>query len=200
MAVGTIMVKNKPYDGMRLSIVGSQSGDQYIYYTEAIGDRHYTNEIGSAEQSLESVSFDAYLSFTSSGTQSWYFNLIPMGIAETVIIETRALALKEDGSGGFICQSYGGYKHSGATLSVIGGSFDYSIKTDMNTASMSYSTYGTSSIVLNIYGESGAILDWDVYIKYTKGYHTLLIGTTSTVNNSGNANRQPYTPPPIPID
>jgi hypothetical protein len=32
---------------------------------------------------------------------------------------------------------------------------------------------GTASVRLTLTGQTSETLDWDVYIKYTKGFHTL---------------------------
>ncbi len=188
--VQSTMIKNKEYDGVRLTIVGSQSGSQYYHYTEAVGFRHYVSSVGSTQSNMESVSFDAYLSFTSSGTQSWNFTLVPMEYATTTIIETKVLGLKSDGTKGFLMNSFGGYRHSGSALTKIGGSFTYDYKTDFTGATAYFTASATASVNLIINGSSGDVIDWDVHIKYSKGFHTL----TTTSGGGG------WYPPPFPID
>lgn len=188
--VKSTMVKNKEYDGVRLTIVGSQSGDQYYHYTEAVGYRNYVSSVGSTQSGLESVSFDAYLSFTSSGTQSWNFTLIPMEYATTAIVETKVLGLKSDGTKGFLMNTFGGYRHSGSALTKIGGSFTYDYKSDFTGATAYFTASATSSVNLIIQGTSGEVIDWDVHIKYSKGMHSL-------TSPSSNPNPPWFPQPPI---
>lgn len=192
--VQSVMIKNKEYDGVRLTIVGSQSGQTYYHYSEAVGVRSFVNEIGNPTSSMDSVSFNAYLSFTSSGTQSWDFNLVPMEYGSTSIIETKILGMKSDGTKGFLMNSFGGYRHSGSALTKIGGSFTYDYKSDFTGATAYFTASATASISLIIGGSSGDIIDWDVHIKYTKGYHTL------TVSGGGGAAERPWYPPVPPQD
>lgn len=186
------IVKSKEYDGVRLTLVGSMSSTQYYHYAEALGTRHYINEIGStAGQDLDAASFNTYMSFTSSGTETWDFTLIPMSTGETVMIETNISGLNSDGSKGFTSHIFGSYRHSGSALTTIGPSLDYFIKNDFTTAvHASFSAHGTSSINLKIYGDSGQVIDWDLHIKYTKGFHPL------TTGGGGGSNPPVIYPPP----
>lgn len=169
----SLIIKNKIYDGTRLTIVGSQSGTRYYHYSEANGTRYYVNPISStASPTLEAVTFDAYLSFTSSNSQTWDFTLIPMDTSNTCIVTTRVSGLKSDGSKGFLMNSFGGYRHSGSALTKIGGSFDYTYLSDFTGATAYFTASGTSSVNLVITGTS-EVIDWDVYINYSKGFHTL---------------------------
>ncbi len=174
--VQSVMVKNKEYDGVRLTIVGSQSGNQYYNYSEAWGVRNYINEITNPTASLDSVSFNAYLSFTSSGTSMWQFDLIPMSIGDTVMVESQIVGLNSDGSKGYVCNIFGGFRHSGATLSAIGSGATYTTKTDFSSASVSLGTTGTQSVTFKVAGDAGEVIDWNLHIKYTKGFHTLTFG------------------------
>lgn len=169
------MIKNKLYDSVRLTIVGNQSGNQHYHYSEAYGVRNFINAASSTQSFMDSVSFQAYLSFTSSGTQSWNFNLIPMDYGHTAIINTQVLGLKSDGTKGFVMNSFGGWRHSGSSLVRIGGSITYDYKTDFTGATAYFTASGTSSVNLIIVGSSGDVIDWDVHINYTKGFHTLTI-------------------------
>ena len=173
MAVQSVMIKNKSYDGVRLTISGTQSGNNYFHYSEAIGVRHFVNEVGSQTASMDSVSFNAYLSFTSSGTASWNFTLIPMEYETTVMLCTKILGMKSDGTKGFLMDSFGGYRHSGSALTKIGGQINYSYLTDFTGATAYFTASATASVNLVIQGSSGDVIDWDVHICYTKGYHTL---------------------------
>lgn len=181
MAVNSI-VKNKEYDGVRLTISGTASGSASTYYTEAVGYRYFYNQIGSTSSNMESVSFNAYLSFTTSNAATHSFTLIPMDYGHTVMLETRVLGLKSDGSKGFMMNSFGGYRHAGSSLSKI-GNIQYTYCSDFTGGATAYFTnFGTSSVNLVIGGESSTTIDWDIHIKYTKGYHTLVAGSSGPVN------------------
>jgi hypothetical protein len=188
--IQSLLIKDKVYDNNRLTIVGSQSGDLYYYYSESRGTRNYINQLSSTASNLESVSFNAYLSFTSSGTQSWDFSLIPMSSGESCMIETRAFAMNQDGSRAFAMKSFGAFRHNGSELSILGNSFDYDIKTDMYNVDVEFYANGTASVNMDLIGESGETLDWDIYIVYTKSYHSL------TTGEGGGSDRPWY--PPVP--
>ena len=199
MAANSI-VKNREYDGVRMSISATNSTDALtsVFYTEAVGYRYFYSTISStASSEMEAVSFNAYISLTSSGTQSWYFTLVPMDTGESCMIETKALALNQTGLKSFTCKSFGSFRHSGATLSIVGNSFDYDIKTDMYGCDMEFYPSGTSSVCLKITGESGEILDWDILISYTKGYHSLT-NPTGGGGGGGGIPPKPWYPPPTP--
>ena len=172
-----IMIKNKLYDTVRLTIVGSQSSTTNYHYTEAEGNRYYANLVGSTQSNLEAVSFEAYLSFTSSGTQSWNFNLIPMEYGHTAMIETNVVGMNSTGSKGYGARVFGVWRHAGSTLVAVGGSMDTTTKTDFTSASCSFTASATASISMNISGQTSETIDWDVHIKYTKGYHTVVAGS-----------------------
>jgi hypothetical protein len=169
------IVKNKEYDGVRLSITGTNSGSASVFYSEANGNRYFYNVIGSTASVMESVTFEAYLSFTSSNAEAWVFNLVPMDYGQSVILECRVLGLKSDGTKGFLMNSFTGWRHSGSSLSTI-GTPDYTYLSDFTSATSFYTTNATASVDLVIAGEASTVIDWDVHIKYTKGYHTLTSG------------------------
>lgn len=174
---GSSIVKNKEYDSVRLTISATNSGATTRYYSEAAGYRYFYNTISStASASMEAVTFNAYLSFTSSNANTWNFTLIPMDYGHTVMLETKVLGMRSDGSKGFMMNSFGGYRHAGSSLSKI-GNIQYTYCSDFTGGATAYFTAsGTSSVNLVIGGESSTIIDWDVHIKYTKGYHTLVSG------------------------
>ena len=177
MATKINLTKNKPYDGIRLTVTASSGASTYQYVTEAIGNRNYVSAISSTNSLLESVSFNAYLSFTSSGTQSYSFNLIPMEYGSTAMIETTVIALNQYGTKGYTMKAFGGFRHSGATLSAIGGSLNYITTSDFTSASASFTQSSTASVVMNFTGQTSETIDWSVYIKYSKNYHTLVVPT-----------------------
>jgi len=178
MAVKNTLFKNNKYEKVRLLISGSQSGTLNYYYTEADGDRYYYTSISStASPSMESASFNSYLSCTMSGAATYTFDLVPMSLGETVMIETKASCINQSGSKGYLVDVFGGYRHTGSTLVAIGSTLNYTTKTDFTTVAASFSASGTASVRLTLTGQTSETLDWDVYIKYTKGFHTLTGGS-----------------------
>lgn len=186
------MIKNKKYDGTRLTLVGKSDGDTYYHYSEAEGNRFFVNPIGDAVPSMDSVSFRSHLTFTSSGTQSWDFALIPMYDGESVMIETTVSAMDDSGTKGYVMSSFGGYKHSGTVLSVIGTGMKYTTCSDFVSASASFIIQGSQSVNLKVVGDFSEVIDWDIHINYTKGYHTIFRPGTGGVKPPPD----PWYPPP----
>lgn len=192
MAIRSI-VKNKGYDSVRLTISATAGGSASTFYTEAVGYRHFYNPISATVSDMESVSFNAYLSFTTSNSATYSFTLIPMDYGETAMLETKVLGYS--GNKGFIMNSFGGYKHIGATLSKI-GNIQYTYCTDFTGGATAYFTnFGTSSVNLVIGGESSTTIDWDIHIKYTKGYHS---GFSPGGGGGGSIPSKPWYPPAEP--
>jgi hypothetical protein len=174
MAVKNTLFKNNQYEKVRLIITGSQSGVENYYYTEADGDRYYYTTISStASPKMESASFHSYLSCTMSGAVSYTFNLVPMFSGETCMIETKTSCINQSGSKGYLVDAFGGFRHTGSTLAIIGSTIAYTTKTDFSTVAATFTANGTASVRLTLTGQTSETLDWDVYIKYTKGFHTL---------------------------
>ena len=177
MAVKNTLFKNNNYEKVRLVITGSQSGVENYYYTEADGDRYYYTTISStASPIMESASFHSYLSCTMSNNVSYTFNLVPMFVGETCMIETKASCINQSGSKGYLVDSFGGFRHTGSALSIVGSTINYTTKTDFSTVAATFTANGTASVRLTLTGQTSEVLDWDVYIKYTKGFHTLTTG------------------------
>jgi len=185
MAIKNLLTRNNRYDKVRLVIVGSQSGVQNYYYTEANGDRYYFNQLSStASADMESATFNSFLSFTMSNAVIYSFDLVPMLPGESVMIETKAVGLNATGTKGYLMTSFGGFRQFGATLSIIGSTINYTTKTDFGPAGVSFSAAGTQSVKMNVYGQSGEKIDWDVHIRYTKGFHSLSYAGSTGSNPS----------------
>jgi hypothetical protein len=174
MAVKNTLFKNNQYEKVRLVITGSQSGIENYYYTEADGDRYYYTTISStASPKMESASFHSYLSCTMSNAATYTFDLVPMFSGETCMIETKASCINQSGSKGYLVDAFGGFRHTGSALAIIGSTIAYTTKTDFSTVAATFTVNGTASVRLTLTGQTSETLDWDVYIKYTKGFHTL---------------------------
>jgi hypothetical protein len=182
MAKKNLLTRNNRYDKVRLVIVGSQSGVENYYYTEANGDRYYFNQLSStASADMEAATFNSFLSFTMSGATQYTFNLVPMLPGETVMIETKAVGINQNGSKAYMMSSFGGFRQWGLTLSVVGSTINYTTKTDFGPAGVSFSAAGTQSVRMNVFGQTAETIDWNIHIRYTKGFHSLsYAGATST--------------------
>lgn len=177
MAIKNLLIKNNTYEGVRAVIVASQSGVQNYYYTEARGDRYYYSITGSTQSPvLETVNFNAYLSFTMSNAVTYELQMIPMAKGDTCFLNMSCSAVNASGSKGYLSRVFGGFRHTGSALSMIGGSIDYQTKTDFTTVGVSFSASGTQSVRMVLTGQTSEIVDWDIYVSYTKGYHTLVTG------------------------
>ena len=194
MAVNkTLLLRNNSYEGARLTIVGSQSGLTNYYYTQANGNRYYYSNIGegSSQQIMESATFNSFLSFTMSGALTFDFDIIPMETGSTVLVETKAVASNLPGTKGYVMSSFGGFKHNGTSITTIGGSVDYTHKSDFSVGQVytEFVILGTQSIKLRARGQASETIDWDIHIKYTKGFHTL-------VSSGGSQDNPIFNPPP----
>lgn len=194
MAVKNLQIKNNTYDGVRAVITASQSGTTYYYYSEARGDRYYYTVTGStASPTLETATFNSYLSFTMSGAATYTMDIIPMKTGDTAMLDIHATAINASGSKGYVARAFGGFRHSGSSLSIIGSSIDYNTKTDFaTTMGITFSAFGTQSVRLTLVGQTSENIDWDIYLQYAKGYHTLTTG-----GGSGGGNQaDPWYPVP----
>jgi hypothetical protein len=176
--IKNLLIKNNTYDGVRAVIQASQSGVNNFYYTEARGDRYYYSITGSTQSPvLETVNFNAYLSFTMSGAVTYELKMIPMAKGDTCFLNMSCSAVNASGSKGYLSKVFGGFRHTGSALSIVGGSIDYETKTDFTSAvGVSFSASGTQSVRMVLTGQASEVIDWDIYVNYTKGYHTLITG------------------------
>lgn len=172
-----LLIRNRHYQNARLTIVGSQSTDLIYYYTEATGNRYYYSKLSSTQSmmDMESATFESFLSFTMSGASTYYFNMVPMEAGTSVFLDFKVVGFNSSGSKSYLMKSFGGYRHSGSALTAIGGSITYDTKTDFTTASASFTTIGTASVQLVVSGQTSETIDWDIHIKYIKGFHDLII-------------------------
>jgi len=192
MPTKNLLIKNNTYDGVRAVIQASQSGVDNYYYTEARGDRYYYSVTGAtAAPRLETVTFDAYLSFTMSGAVTYTFDIIPMRAGETCFLDVQCTAVNADCSKGYVAKAFGGFRHNGTALSKIQNQIDITNHSDFSSGvAMDFSAAGTQSVRMSITGKAGETIDWDIYLKYTKGYHTL------TTGGGGGGNPSPWYPVP----
>jgi len=176
--IKNLLIKNNTYGGVRAVIQASQSGVDNYYYTEARGDRYYYSITGSTQSPrLETVTFDAYLSFTMSGAVTYTLDIIPMSTGETCFLDVQCSAVNASCSKGYIAKAFGGFRHTGSTLAKIQNQIDITDHSDFSAAvAMDFSAAGTQSVRMTLTGVAAETIDWDIYLKYTKGYHTLTTG------------------------
>jgi hypothetical protein len=178
-----ILFKNIPFSDVRLTLSATGSViDNYV--TEGIGDRYYYKDLGTASSvlNMEAATFRSFVSFTQSSTAVTELVIAPMLPNEIITVECSVTGINEDGSKGYTMKSFGGYIHDGSTINMIGSSIDYTQKSDFTSASASYDVLGTASVCLIFSGESGEVIDWDIYINFRKGYTDLLIQNSCNDN------------------
>lgn len=192
MAIKNLLIKNNTYSGVRAVIQASQSSVNNYYYTEARGDRYYYSITGSTQSPrLETVTFDAYLSFTMSGAVTYTFDIIPMSTGETCFLDVSCTAVNASCSKGYVAKAFGGFRHTGSTLAKIQNQIDITDHSDFSAqVKMDFAAAGTQSVRMILTGDASETIDWDIYLKYTKGYHTL------TTGGGGSGGNTPWYPVP----
>jgi hypothetical protein len=195
MANQLLLFKNIPYNKTRMTIAATQSGVVNYYYTEAAGSRYYYTFIGAtAAPDLQAASYDGFISFTMSGAATHEFDISPLNEGETVMINTEVTALNIDASKGYLMDSFGGYRHNGTSISMIGSTITYDEKTDFSTVSARFFIIGSQSIGVRCVGQTSQVLDWNIHIQYKKGFHSVIFGP------GGDPSQKPIYPAPPPID
>ena len=97
-----------------------------------------------------------------------------METGTSVFLDFKVVGFNSSGSKAYLMKSFGGYRHSGSALTAIGGSITYDTKTDFTSASASFRANATASVQLVVSGQTSETIDWDVHIKYIKGFHDLI--------------------------
>lgn len=183
MAQKKLISKVNSFSGVRAVISGSSSvasiGEQ-TWYSEGRGDRFYVNEISStASAVMESATFVSYLSFTMSGASQQKFDIIPMSAGESCFTETVVYGQNLSAGLGYCERFFAAWRHSGSSLSLVGGTVSSTKLTDFTGVNTQWGTTATQSISLTFFGQSGQTIDFDVYIRYTKGAHAIATGSTT---------------------
>jgi hypothetical protein len=180
MADKNTLFRNKPYDNVRLIYTTFISGVETDYYAEASGNRFYYSILGStASSDMESATFKSFISITMSNYKVYTFDAIPMEPGETVLIESTAIGMNSSGSKAFISKTFGGFRHSGSEIKIIGGTsaFTYSVHKDFTGCDFEWFPNATQSIQFNVVGQNSETIDWDIHIEYTKGFHSISSGS-----------------------
>jgi hypothetical protein len=165
------IIKINKFTDTRWSVFSEEDGVENKYYSVGEGNRWYSKPLSSTQSGeLKSADFTSFLSFTMSGTSSYLYELIPLLENETVMVETRVLAINNDNTYGYMAKTFGGYKHTG-TISTIGPQIDLDVKSDFTYVSCEL-VPGTQSIWMQFDGEAGQDLEWNIHLHYTKGFHS----------------------------
>jgi hypothetical protein len=144
-------------------------------YAEASGNRYYYSILGSSASDMEAATFNSFISVTMSGGAAHFIDLVPLLPGELVHLTTTITAVNDSVSKGLIADTNAAYINTGTEIKPIGGtiSISYNIKKDFMTASVAYVDNGTASVGLLIGGELGENLDWNIFVSYKKGFHSI---------------------------
>ena len=179
MANQNILFRNRPFSGVRLAYnrVSFPTGTLVdTNFAEGSGQRYYYSLInGTVSNSMESATFESFVGLTMSGAQSHFFEFIPLLPGELVHIETTVTAVNASVSKGFISNIQAAYINTGSVIKPIGGtpSINYNIKSDFTSVNVALVENGTQSMTLYLVGQTGETLDWSVFIKYKKAFHSI---------------------------
>jgi hypothetical protein len=183
----SIIFKNKPFDGVRLTY------DRVIFpgtpldsvYAEANGERYYYDILGTTQSSMEASTFNAFISFTMSGAVTHFINLVPLESGTSVQFDMKVSAVNAAVNKGFIAYPRGGFINNGSAIVPIGGTagLTYDIKKDFTGCDVAF-IINTDSVAFGVSGQTGEALDWNISISYIKHFNI--------INN-------PTPPPPGPI-
>ena len=101
-----------------------------------------------------------------------------MSDGNSVMIETKVVGVNGDNTSYYMMSSFGGFVNDGTNLTEVG--MNYTTLGNFTTGSASFTQSGTQSVQLCISGETGEDIDWDIHIKYTKGFHTVSSGAPAS--------------------
>lgn len=184
-----LLMRNNQYDGVRTLIVASQSGTSHYFYSEAKGDRYYLSNVGStASASIETVTFQSFMSFTMSNASEYVVDIIPMQNGDSVLFNVDVEALNSSGSKGLVANIWGGYRCYLNPI-IIGKGLHYTVESDFNSVGITFSSVN-GSIQMLIKGEKDDNVDMNIIMKYTKSFHNITKG-------GSNHDAKWYPKPPI---
>jgi hypothetical protein len=175
----SVLYRNKPYDGVRLIYdrVSYPVGTPIdLTYSEASGERYYYTLIGTTYSTeMEAATFKSFVSATMSGGVAHIVNLVPLLPGEMVHLQLRVTAMNASTTKGFLATTDAAFYHTGSVIQPVGGTagVQYNIRKDFATASIYYLANATQSVTLLIGGEPGEVLDWSLFIEYSKSFHSI---------------------------
>lgn len=170
-----LLIRNIGFDESRILITGSHSSGPDKIWTEGYGRRYYLDQIGTTfSNNLDATEYNAYLTFTTTNTNIKEFFITQMNNAETLCLELTAMALKDDGTAGFGSRwsqlfrrgASGGVVQIGTP--VVTEKHDGTMNCDITVRTV------TNGVYLQFTGAAGHTIDWNIYLRYLKGYHRLV--------------------------
>jgi hypothetical protein len=170
-----LLIRNIGFDGTRTLITASFSGGPDKIWTEGTGRRYYLDQLGTTfSNAVDAVDYNTYLTFTTTNTAPKELFITQMNPAETLCIELTAMALKDDGTAAYGSRWSSLFRKGSTGSPNIIGSPEVVEKHDgtMN-CDISYRIV-PSGIWLVFTGVNAHIIDWNIYLRYLKGYHRLI--------------------------
>lgn len=170
-----LLIRNIGFDESRILITGSYSGGPDKIWTEGYGRRYYLDQIGTTfSNNLDATEYSAFLTFTTYNTTVKEFFVTQMNAAETLHLDLRVLALKDDGTAAYTCEWQCFYR-KGATGNVVKvGSESVDEKHDGTMNCDVTSRVVSNGVWLQFTGVNVHTIDWNVHMTYYKGYHRLV--------------------------
>lgn len=170
-----LLIRNIGFDGTRTLISASFSGGPEKIWTEGTGRRFYLDQLGTTfSNNIDAVEYNTYLTFTTYNTTMKEFFVTQMNYAETLCLEMTVMALKNDGTAAFGSR-WSQLFRRGSSGSPVGiGTPEKVTKHDgtMN-CDISYRIV-PDGVWLQFTGVAAHTIDWNIYLRYLKGYHRLV--------------------------
>lgn len=170
-----LLIRNIGFDESRTLITASYSGGSDKLWTEGYGRRYYLDQLGTTfSNNIDATEYSTYLTFTTLNTTMKEFFVTQMNPAETLLIELYVLALKDDGTAGFSSRWRQFFRrgNTGGVANVGNASSDTSFDGSMNCSITARTV--TGGVWLQFLGVNVHTIDWNVHLKYYKGYHKLI--------------------------
>lgn len=178
--MANVLLKNREFDGVRFIYTRYEfsTGTQVDQtYAEGSGNRYYYNILGStASSEMEAATFKSFISVTMSGAVTHFIDLVPMEPGELVYFDMTVTTINGLVDKGFSANPKGTFIHTGTNIIPVGGTasgLTYNIKTDFTDVSTEFMVNATSSIALCLTGQTGQVLDWNLFVDYKKSFHSI---------------------------
>ena len=170
-----LLIRNIGFDEARILITASHSSGPDKIWTEGYGRRYYLDQIGTTfSNNLDATEYSNYLTFTTVNTAPKEFFVTQMNTAETMRLELIVLAIKDDGTAGY-SNDYMQFYRRGSSGNVVkvgthtdDEKHDGTMNCDITTRVVS------NGVWVKFTGVTSHTIDWNVHLKYYKGYHRLI--------------------------
>lgn len=191
------LFKDKSYSNVRFTYTrrdGSTDDIVDTNYSEGEGNRYYFSILGSTASDMEAATFKSFISVTMSGDLTHYINIVPLFTGETTYIRSKVVGVNLSSTKAIHAVIDAAFIHtSNNGIQSIGGphTIDINLRNDFNHADVNLEEDNdNNSINLLLKGEVDDDLDWDIYVEYTKEFHSI-VATQSQPS-------KPIYPPPPP--